>query len=107
MLETILWILLAFFGAFGLVEFVRFAYTDWNCSERDFYVIIPTNNDCNNIEGAIRNAIIATDTRSLIVLSDATDSESIYILEKLHQKYEYIKIMSTDEYIRFLKNKED
>lgn len=103
MADIILWSLLAFFAAFGLVEFIRFAYTDWNSSKDDFHVVVCTQKAKDNIEGAIRNAILTTDSRSIIVLSDTDDSAEICILEKLREKYEYIELMKTDEYIDYLK----
>ncbi len=103
MSEIILWSLLAFFGAFGLVEFVRFVYTDWNNSAENFHVVIRVDKAKENIEAVVRNVMLATDTRSIIVLSNApTDSESI-ILEKLQEKYSNIEVMETEAYIDYLR----
>lgn len=103
MLEIILWSLLAFFGAFGLVEFIRFVYTDWNSSEEDFHVVIRADKAKENLEAVIRNTLIATDSHSIIVLANSPDRDEGYILEKLQEKYSYIEIMETEEYIDFLK----
>lgn len=103
MSEIILWSLLAFFGAFGLVEFIRFVYTDWNSCENDFHVVVRGDKARENIEASVRNAVLATDSKSVIVLAnDLTDEESL-ILEKLKEKYTYVEIMQTEDYINYLK----
>ena len=103
MSDIILWSLLAFFGAFGLVEFIRFVYTDWYSSQNDFHIVVCTEKVKDNIEGAIRNAALTTDNHSIIVLCDIADSEQGLVLEKLKEKYGYIEIMKTEEYIDYLK----
>lgn len=103
MSEIILWSLLAFFGAFGLVEFVRFVYTDWNSSEDNFHIVVRADKAKENIESAVRNAVLATDSKSVIVLANSTTEDESYILEKLQEKYSYIEIMKTEEYIDYLK----
>lgn len=103
MSEIILWSLLAFFGAFGLVEFVRFVYTDWSNSSDDFHVVIRADKVKEKIEAVVRNTILATDTQSIIVLSNTpTDNESV-ILEKLQEKHSHIEVMKTEDYIDYLK----
>ena len=103
MSEIILWSLLAFFGAFGLVEFVRFVYTDWNSSEHDFHVVVRADKTKENMESAIRNAVLSTDSKTVIVLTADTTEDERYILEKLQEKYTYIEVMKTEEYIDYLK----
>lgn len=102
MSDIILWSLLAFFGAFGLVEFIRFVYTDWNSSENDFHVVIRAEKVRHNIEGAVRNAVLLTDKQPIVILSETDDFEETYILEKLKEKFAYIEIMKTEEYIDYL-----
>lgn len=104
MSEIILWSLLAFFGAFGLVEFVRFVYTDWSSTANDYHVVICAGRARENIEVAVRNAVLATDSKSVIILCNApTDNESV-ILKKLQKQYPYVEIMSTEDYIDYLEN---
>lgn len=103
MSEIILWSLLAFFGAFGLVEFVRFVYTDWNSADNDFHVVVRGDKASENIETAVRNAVLATDSKSVIVLVNGITEDESYILEKLQEKYTYIEIMQTEDYINYLK----
>ncbi len=99
MADIILWALLAFFGAFGLVEFVRFVYSDWNSSEKDFHVLIQSAKAGDNLEGIVRNALIETGGHPIVILSDSESD----VAEKLQNKYEHITLMSTDEYIKLLK----
>ncbi len=103
MLEIILWALLAFFSAFGIVEFVKFAYTDWVDSEEYYHVVVCADKLKDNAEIAIRNAALATDCGSLIVLTDCKSEETREIYEKLLRKYSYIKIMNTEEYTKYIK----
>ena len=103
MSEIILWSLLAFFSAFGIVEFVRFVYTDWNSGQNDFYVIIPADGIGENLEAVVRNALIATGAHPIIIISNNADEEEAYILKRLEQKYEYISVLRTEEYIDLLK----
>ena len=106
MSEIILWSLLAFFGAFGIVEFARFVYTDWNCSQNDFHVVVCADKFKDNIEIAIRNVLLATDTSSLIVIMDSPSAEDSEIYKKLLKKYSFIKLMKTEEYIEYIRNRE-
>ncbi len=103
MSEIILWSLLAFFGAFGLVEFVRFVYTDWTDSADDFHVVIRADKAKENIEAVVRNTMLTTDSQSIIILCNApTDNERL-MLEKLQKKYLHIDVMETEDYIDYLK----
>ncbi len=106
MSEIILWSLLAFFGAFGIVEFIRFVYTDWSCSQKDFHVVVCADNFKDNVEIAVRNALLATDTCSLIVIMDSPSADDREICEKLLKKYSFIKLMKTEEYIEYIRNRE-
>ncbi len=104
MTEIILWSLLAFFGAFGLVEFIRFVYTDWNNSEDEFHIVVPGNKHTGCLEATIRNAMLATDFGKIIVIADDIDSEEKIILQKLQARYPHIEIMKTEEYISYLRD---
>lgn len=106
MLDIILWSLLAFFGAFGVIEFVRYVYTDWKCGNDDYHVVVSTRNNEPNIEAVVRNTILSTDCASVIVLDDNSSSQTKSILEKLKERYSYIRIITPDEYIDFLQSKE-
>ena len=106
MSEIILWSLLAFFGTFGIVEFIRFLYTDLNCSQKDFHVVVCADKFKDNIEIAVRNALLATDTCSLIVIMDSPSAEDMEVYEKLLKKYSFIRLMSTEEYIEYIRNRE-
>lgn len=106
MSEIILWSLLAFFGAFGLVEFIRFVYTDWKSGNDDYHVIVSTRNKEKNIESVVRNTILATDCSSVIVVDDHSPEETKNVLEKLKSKYSYIRIITIEEYMDFLNSKE-
>lgn len=99
MSEIILWSLLAFFGAFGLVEFIRFVYTDWNNSQDDFHLVVRSDKSSENTESILRNAILATDCKSIILLTEDTG----IIIDKLQERYPYVEIMNTEEYINYLK----
>lgn len=98
MSEIILWSLLAFFGAFGLVEFIRFVYADWKSIERDFHLIVRGDKKTENAEVLLRDALLATDCKSVILLTD----DKGYITEKLQEKYPHVEIMSTEEYINYI-----
>ncbi len=103
MSEIILWSLLAFFSAFGIVEFVRFVYTDWKSGENDFYVVIPADLAGDTIESVIRNTLISTGHHPVIVISDNTSADQLCVLKNLQKKYEYISILKTEEYIDLLR----
>lgn len=99
MLEIILWSLLAFFSAFGIVEFVRFVYADWNSDKDDFHLVIRCGETSENTESVVRNAILASDCKSVILLTDRPG----YVTDKLQEKYPHIEVMNTEEYIDYLK----
>lgn len=106
MSEIIMWSLLAFFGAFGLVEFIRFVYTDWNSEYGDYHVVISTRNKEENIESVIRNTVLATDCSSIIVISDEPTDKTLEILERLQTRYPYIRVITMEEYLDFLNSEE-
>ena len=106
MSEIILWSLLAFFSAFGLVEFVRLAYAEWNCPDEDFHVVLCANKFKDNIEGAIRSTILTVDVNSVIVVADFITAEDYSVYEKLIKQYPFIRIMNTEEYIDYIRNRE-
>lgn len=106
MTEIILWSLLAFFSAFGIVEFIRFLYADWCCTENNSHIVIFADDYENNIEIAVRNVLLSTDAKELVVIIDNPSADDLEIYEKLSKKYSYIKLMETEEYIEFIKNRE-
>ena len=106
MSDIILWSLLAFFGAFGVIEFIRFVYTDWQGGYNHYHVVVSTRNNEDNIEAVIRNTILSIDCASVIVLDDNASKETKNILKKLKEKYSYIRIVTPDEYADFLQGKE-
>lgn len=106
MLDIILWSLLAFFGVFGIIEFIRFVYTDWKECHNNYHIVISTKNKEENIEAVIRNTILATDSTLIIVIDDNSSAETKSILKKLRDTYNYIQIMNLDEYLDFLNSKE-
>ena len=106
MLEIIMWSLLAFFGAFGVVEFVRLIYTDVFYSSSNYHIVVSTRNNEDNIESVIRSAVLASDSPSFFVIDDNSSDETKTILEKLKNTYSYIKIVTYEEYADFLKSKE-
>ena len=101
MSDIILWSLLAFFSAFGLLEFIRFLYTDFKNSDADFYMVVHCEETEDNIEGIIRSAILSTDCHSIIALTD----NNSYITEKLAEAYPHIRFMTTVDYIEELKQR--
>ena len=105
MLEIILWALLAFFSAFGIVEFTKFAYTDWVSSENYYHVVVCADKYNDDVEIAVRNAVFSTDCSSLIVVTDNFESNR-EVYEKLLHRYDYVKLMNTEEYTNYIKGKE-
>ena len=103
MSEIILWALLAFFGAFGLVEFVRFVYTDWNNNDNLVHTVIRGDKVEDNIEYVVRNTLLSTDVGNIIVLKGDHPAEEDLVLKKLQEKYSHLEVMSTEEYIDYLK----
>ena len=106
MLEIIMWSLLAFFGTFGFVEFVRFVYTDFKSSYDDYHVVISTKNKEENIEGIIRTVMLVTNSSPMIVIDDNSSSDTKYILQRLKMVYPNINVLSIHEYMDFLNSKE-
>ena len=106
MLEIIMWSLLAFFGAFGVIEFIRFIYTDWKNCRNYYHVVVNTKGKGENVEAIVRNAILATDAGSLLVIDDGSDDYVKKVLKKMTEKYAHIVVMTMEEYIDFLHSKE-
>lgn len=106
MSEILMWSLLAFFGAFGVIEFVRFIYTDWKGGNNDYHIVVSTKNKCGNIESVVRNTILSTNARSLLVIDDSSDETVRDVLGRLAEKYTQIEVLTSDEYIDFLHSKE-
>ena len=91
MLEIILWALLAFFSAFGIVEFTKFAYTDWASSESYYHVVVCADKYNDDVEIAVRNAVFSADCSSLIVVTDNFESNR-EVYEKLLNMQFVVKI---------------
>lgn len=106
MMEVVMWSLIAFFGAFGIVEFVRLVYTDIFFGSSNYHVVVSTRNNEENIESVIRSAIMSANSGSYFVINDNASEETKTVLEKLKNTYSYIKIVTYDEYADFLKSKE-
>lgn len=105
MFDIILWSLLSFFSAFGILEFIRFIYSDWHCDYDSYHITVSTKNLGKNIESVLRNIILKTNS-PIIVIDDNSDQDIEFILKKLQNKYECIRIMSFNDYINFIQSKE-
>lgn len=101
MSDIILWSLLAFFSAFGLLEFIRFLYADFKSRENDYYLVVHSEGMEEDIECIVRNAILSTDCHSVIIL---TQNSSV-ITNKLAERYPHITFMTTEDYIEHLKQR--
>ena len=101
MAEIILWSLLSFFSAFGLVEFIRFLYADRQNRKDNTHIVVFDDGTEENIEMYLRNAIISVDCQDIILITE----DSAYVAEKLQEKYPRIKIMTTEEYINYISNR--
>ena len=101
MSDIILWSLLAFFSAFGILEFIRFLYADFKSSEDDYYLVIHCENREEDIECILKSAMLSTDCHSIVIL---TGSDS-FVTQKLAEDYPHIRFMTTDDYIEQLKQR--
>ena len=101
MSDIILWSLLAFFSAFGLLEFIRFLYADFKSQEKDYYLVVHSQGMEEDIECIVRNAILSTDCHSIIILSEISNA----ITDKLAERYPHIRFMTTEDYIEHLKQR--
>ena len=103
MSEIILWALLAFFGAFGLVEFIRFVYTDWSNNDDIVHTVIRGDDAGENIESVVRSTLLSVDSGNIIVIKGDMFSEEDEILKKLQGKYPHLEVMDIEEYIDYLR----
>lgn len=101
-----MWSMLAFFGIFGLVEFIRFVYIDWKHSECDYHVVVRVKSDEKNIESVVRNALLSTEGGTTYVVTDALDCETGEVLRRLSEKYLQLKPLTLGEYVDFLHSEE-
>ena len=81
------------------MEFIRFAYTDFKSGNNDFHVVVKGLGMEEEVEGILRNALLATDCKSVILLVETENDTT----DKLKEIFPYVQVMTTDEYIHFLK----
>lgn len=106
MSEIIMWSLLAFFGAFGLIEFIRFIFVDCTSTADDCHLVVCAKNKGPAIESSLRNAVICANSRPVFVIDDGSDEDVSAVVGKLAEKYIQIEVLTVDEYIDFLHSKE-
>lgn len=105
MFGIILGSILSFFAAFGIIEFIIFIYSEIGKKSDTYFVTIPVMNRQDEIEGIVRTAFLNSHSYVVVVDLGSTDGTRA-ILEKLKERYDYLTVLSYEEYTSFLKDKE-
>ena len=99
----------SFFALYGIIQLVKNIFLLFTNPRDDFYLIIKVKNQQDSVEYLIRDAIWRNlgrhrfIPRVYIVDNDSTD-DTINILRRLEREYEFITVLTKDEYILLMEN---
>ena len=111
LVKSIIWFLVVFAIIQILVNIYKYFYTIKRNDNKNkgIYIIVTVKNQQETVEGIIRSIVWRSLNKSyygvvpniLIVDMGSTD-DTLKILEKLHNEYEFIKVTDKEEYINII-----
>lgn len=101
-------IIFCFFAAFGVFQ-VLYAFACYMTRgkgdvHKEVHRLVPITNDMNDIEGYIRYLALKDNEENVILLNMTDDVETIRLMRLLAAEFEFVYIMTKDEYIEYIED---
>ena len=109
-MEIVLSVLICFLSVYGIFQLLYnvacYISKGGAVNPDDIHMVIPVTNKSCNIEAYIRYLSIKEDVENVILLNMADDAEILNTIYILASEFDFVEIMSYDEYIDYVKKKE-
>lgn len=107
-MEILISVLICFLSVYGILQLLyNLAYhmtkSESNLQRRAHKIVVVTN-DSLNLESYIRHLAIKEEDENVILLDRADDHEMIHLMYNLSNEFDFVSVMSFDEYMRFIEN---
>ena len=108
-MEVVLSVLICFLSVYGIFQLLYnvacYISKGGAVNPDDIHMVIPVTNKSCNIEAYIRYLAIKEENESVILLNMADDAEILNTIYILASEFDFVEIMSYDEYIDYVKKK--
>lgn len=97
-----------FFAVYGVLQIIAKSVFGFNREKSDAIFVhrVIGVKDCQEtIEGMIRSVVWEDMREELIVVDMGSKDETLEILKRLEQHYDFLKVMTTEEYAEHLQEK--
>jgi len=98
-----------FFVVFGIIQMANNIINELNCRSNKFFIVISVKNQQDYIEEIIRSTVWKSLNRlggrevpQIYVVDCGSTDETLAILEKICADYEFVSVMSREEYIALM-----
>lgn len=106
-MEVVVAILICFLSVYGVFQLLYnvacYVSKGGAVNPDDIHIVIPVTNKSFNIEAYIRYLAIKSESESVILLNMADDAEILNTIYILASEFDFVEIMSYDEYIDYVK----
>ena len=97
-----------FFAVYGVLQIIAKSVFGFNREKSDALFVhrVIGVSDCQEtIEGMIRSVVWEDTREELIVVDTGSTDETSEILKRLEKCYDFLKIMTMEEYVEYLRDK--
>lgn len=101
-----------FFALFGIIQMVKSIYNEVLKNKNEFFIVISVKNQQDYIEDIIRttvwkslNRLGGSEVPQIYVVDCGSTDDTVKILEKICNDYDFITVLSREEYISFMEKK--
>lgn len=112
MLNVFYQAVICFFAVFGVIQMAKLIYGEIVRFNNEFYIVISVKNQQDYIEDIIRttvwkslNGLGGTKVPEIYVVDYGSTDDTPVILERICRDYDFVKVMSREEYIDFMEKK--
>lgn len=101
-----------FFALFGVIQMVKSIYHELCKNNNEFFIVISVKNQQEYIEEIIRttvwkslNRLGGREVPPIYVVDCGSTDDTVKILEKICHDYDFVTVLSREEYISFMEKK--
>lgn len=103
---------ICFFAVFGIIQLVKNIFNEVCKYKNEFYIVISVKNQQEYIEEIIRttvwkslNRLGGREVPQIYVVDCGSTDDTLGILERICSEYDFVSVMSREEYIAFMEKK--
>lgn len=104
--------LICFFAIFGIIQLAKNIYNEVCKNSNEFFIVISVKNQQDYIEDIIRTTVWKSlhrlggrEVPQIYVVDCGSTDETLDILSRICDNYDFVTVLSREEYIAFMEKK--